>query len=364
MSVNLTNQKTVLVAGARGIVGRAAIERFDADARCRVIGLSRRKPDFTSNAEFVSADLQDPISLQRELASFPGITHVVYAALHEEASVVRGWTESEHVRINVAMLENLVDAVETNAPAFRHMTIMHGGKAYGTHLGPVRKMPNRESDARAMSPNFYYDQENLITSRQAGKPWSWTILRPPNVAGRTIGSPMNTILAVGVFAAISRELGIPLRFPGGEGHLIQSCDARLLAQAVEWCGEVDTASNQIFNVNNGDVFMWEHVFRRVAELFGIEWDPPHSLSLARTMPANAAVWNDIVRKHNLELHTLSEVVPSWDFPDWSLRYNTPAFPNFASTIKIRQAGFAPCLDTEDVFISILQDFQAARILPT
>ena len=30
---------------------------------------------------------------------------------------------------------------------------------------------------------------------------------------------MNTILAIGVFAAISRELGIPLRFPGAEGHL-------------------------------------------------------------------------------------------------------------------------------------------------
>ncbi len=356
-------KKTVLIAGARGVTGRAAIEEFTKEPDTCVIGLARRAPDFETSATFVSADLQNPENLRSAIAAIPDITHVVYAALHEEASVVKGWTESDHVRINVAMVANLIDALEAYAPAFRHITIMHGGKAYGTHLGVVRKMPNKESDARAMSPNFYYNQEDLIAERQAGKPWSWTILRPPNVAGRTIGSPMNTILAVGVFAAVSRELGIPLRFPGGEGHLIQSVDARLLAQAVAWSGEAETARNQIFNVANGDVFMWEHVFRRVAEVFGMAWNPPHSLSLARTMPANAAVWDSVVRKHNLKPHAMADIVPSWDFPDWSLRYNTPPFPNFLSTIKIRQAGFAPCLDTEEVFVSILRDFQAARILP-
>jgi nucleoside-diphosphate-sugar epimerase len=356
--------KTVLVAGPRGVVGRAAIERFSTDPQCRIVGLSRRAPASDTGASFVPADLLDAKNLRTALAGIPDVTHVVYAALHEEGSVVKGWTESDHVRVNLAMLANLVDALEETAPSLRHIAIMHGGKAYGTHLGPVRKMPNKESDARAMSPNFYYDQEDFIRERQPGKAWSWTILRPPNVAGRTIGSPMNTILAVGVFAAISRHLGIPLRFPGGEGHLIQSCDARLLAQAIEWSGETDAAQNEIFNVANGDVFMWEHVFRRVAEIFAMPWEPPHSISLARTMPANAAVWDDLVRAHDLQPNRLADVVPSWDFPDWSLRYNTPPFPNFLSTIKIRQAGFAPCLDTEDVFASILRHFQAERILPS
>lgn len=355
--------KTVLIAGASGVIGRAAIERFSADPECRIVGIARRAPSFPTKAEFVSADLQDPEQLQAALAGISGITHVVYAALHEEASVVKGWTAADHVRVNLAMLTNLVEGLEATAPAFRHITIMHGGKAYGTHLGKVHKMPNKESDARAMSPNFYYDQEDFIKSRQIGKPWSWTILRPPNVAGRSIGSPMNTILAVGVFAAISRELGIPLRFPGGEGHLIQSIDSRLLAEAIEWTGDAETARNEIFNVTNGDVFMWEHVFRRVAEVFGIAWEPAHAMSLARTMPANAPVWDRIVEKYGLEKHGLSEVVPSWDFPDWSLRYNTPPFPNFISEIKIRQAGFHSYRDTEDVFISILRQFQDERILP-
>lgn len=355
--------KTVLIAGARGVIGRAAIERFSADPECRIVGLARRAPSFATAAEFVSADLQNPERVREALAGRNGISHVVYAALHEEASIVKGWTEADHVRVNLTMLTNLVDALEAIVPSFRHITIMHGGKAYGTHLGVVRKMPNKESDARAMSPNFYYDQEDFITARQIGKPWNWTILRPPNVAGRSIGSPMNTILAVGVFAAISRELGIPLRFPGGEGHMLQSIDARLLAAAIEWSGTAESARNEIFNVTNGDVFMWEHVFRRVADVFGTRWEPPHAMSLARTMPANAAVWDRIVEKHGLQKNGLSDVVPSWDFPDWSLRYNTAPFPNFMSEIKIRNAGFRSYLDTEDVFISILRQFQDEGILP-
>lgn len=358
-----TPSKTVLVAGGRGVIGRAALERLTANADCRVVGLARRAPDFPTSATFVSVDLQDPEAVKTAVVALPDITHVVYAALHEEPSVVQGWTGLDHVRVNLAMLTNLIDALEAHAPSFRHILIMHGGKAYGTHLGLPRKMPKRESDPRAISPNFYYDQEDFIRERELGKPWSWTILRPQNVAGRTFGSPMNTILAAGVFAAISRELGIPLRFPGGEGHLMQSVDTRLLAEAIEWSGEAETAQNQIFNITNGDAFMWEHVFRRIADVFNMPWEPSHAISLARMMPANAVVWDEIVRKHDLRPLRLADIVPSWDFVDWSLRYNLPPAPNYVSTIKIRQAGFAPCLDTEDAFVSILRDFQAERILP-
>lgn len=355
--------KTVLVVGAHGVVGRASIEALTTDPECRVVGASRRPPADGSRASFVALDLRDPASCRTALAGVPDITHVVYAALHEQASVVSGWTESDHVRVNLEMLTNLLDAVEGMSSTLRHVTLMQGGKAYGIHLGPPRRMPSKESDLRAMPPNFYYNQEDFIRARQTSKPWSWTILRPPNVAGLSIGSPMNTILAVGVFAAVCRELGMPLRFPGGEGHMIQACDATLLARSVAWCGDAETAKNQIFNVSNGDVFMWEYVFPRVAEVFGMVHEPPHSLSLARTMSDKGPVWDRIVGKFGLQPHRLTDLVPAWDFPDFSLRYNTAPYPNFMSGVKIRQAGFQDCADTEEMFVSILHKFQATKILP-
>jgi nucleoside-diphosphate-sugar epimerase len=356
-------KKAILVVGSHGVVGRAAIEHFTTLSDTSIIGVSRRPPEFPTTATFVPLDLRDPKACREQIAAHPEITHIVYAALHEQASVVAGWTENDHIRVNLEMLTNLLDAAEAACPALSHVTLMQGGKAYGIHLGPPKKMPSRESDRRAMPPNFYYNQEDYIKERQQGKHWSWTILRPPNVAGTSIGSPMNTILAVGVFAAISRELGLPLRFPGGEGHLIQACDARLLARSIAWAGEADTARNQVFNVTNGDVFMWEHVFAHVAGVFGMDLEPPHTMSLVQVMSGKGDVWDAIVKKHRLQPHTLTDLVPAWDFPDFSLRYKTAPFPNYMSTIKIQQAGFHECMDTEDMFVDVLRAFRTAKILP-
>ena len=51
--------KTVLVAGASGLVGYAAMKHFASDPACEVIAVSRRRPDETFGARFVAADLTD-----------------------------------------------------------------------------------------------------------------------------------------------------------------------------------------------------------------------------------------------------------------------------------------------------------------
>lgn len=48
---------------------------------------------------------------------------------------------------------------------------------YGVHIGNF-KTPARENDPRHMPPNFYYDQQDLITRRQKGKQWTWSASRP------------------------------------------------------------------------------------------------------------------------------------------------------------------------------------------
>ena len=131
------------------------------------------------------------------------------------------------------MLKNLIDAVEDISPALSHVALMHGGKAYGVHLGPPPLVPSRESDPHH-STEFLLRPGGFLSERQRGKKWHWTVFRPPAVCGFAVGSPMNTILTLGTYAAICRELGLALRFPGALGHLKDACDARLLAKAVHW----------------------------------------------------------------------------------------------------------------------------------
>src|SRR5690606_32193394 len=99
-------------------------------------------------------------------------------------------------------------------------------------LGPF-KNPAREDDARHMPPNFYFDQQDLLTERSANKGWSWSCARPHVICGLALGNPLNLISVLGVYATISRELGVPLRFPGKPGAfetIYQATDAGLLAR--------------------------------------------------------------------------------------------------------------------------------------
>ena len=352
-----------LVVGALGVVGRANVEYLAGLPDGEIVALSRRAPNFETRAQFISADLMDKAVCRAVLKTHPDIDRVVFAALHEQPSLVAGWTEADHIRVNLQMLKNLVDVVEETSPAFRHFALMHGGKAYGVHLGPPPLVPSRETDPRTMPPNFYYDQEDFLRERQRGKAWTFTIFRPPAVVGFAVGSPMNTILTVGLYAAISRELGLALRFPGGLGHLKDACDAHLLAKAIYWAGSSATAANEIFNVSNGDCFMWEQVFPAIAKVFGMECAAPHAMSLGRVMADKGPVWDLIVEKHQLQPYKMAQLVPSFEYADFTFRHKQTPYESLQSTIRIRQAGFADCVDTQEMFVRQLQALQAARILP-
>ena len=355
--------KKFLVVGALGVVGRAVLEHLEGLSDCGVVALSRRKPDFATRATFLAVDLRDRAQCATALRGQNGITHIVYAALHEQPSVVKGWTEADHVRVNLEMFANLLDGVEAAGAPLRHVALLQGGKAYGIHLGPPARIPSRESDPRTMPPNFYYDQEDYLAARQSTAGWSWTAFRPPGVAGVAIGSPMNTLVATGVFAAITRELGLPLRFPGALGHLKDMCDAMLLAKAIVWAGESSAAANQIFNISNGDCFLWEQLWPAIAALFGMPVGEPQAMSLAKVMPDKQAMWKRIVSKHGLKPHPLEQLVPAWDFVDFTFRYNQRPFHSLLSTIKLRQAGFHDCMDSHDMIVNGLKRLQALRILP-
>ena len=351
----------ILIVGALGTVGRPMLEHFEALPDWDVCGVSRRAPDFETRAEWVSTDLRDAQDCAK-LRDVTGVTHVVYTAVYEKPDVTRGWSEWDHVETNLSMLKNVVENVEAVSPNLRHITLLQGTKAYGGHLGPFRQ-PARESDPRYMRPNFYYDQQDWIEARQQGKGWTWSVLRPQIVCGLAMGSPLNIITAIGVFAAVSREYGLPLRFPGGAARIGEATDARLIAKAAEWVGTNEHCGNQVFNIANGDVYVWENVWPKVANLFNMELEAPHPFSLARVMPQNAPIWDRVVAKHGLKPYRYEELVPSWQFADFLFGYGQRPNPHHMSTIKARKFGFHECVDTEEMFIDLLQELQRRRILP-
>ncbi|HEY0568438.1 MAG TPA: NAD-dependent epimerase/dehydratase family protein, partial [Xanthobacteraceae bacterium] len=168
----------VLVAGATGLVGNAALRHFGQVGGAEVVALSRRKPRELYGARHVAIDLTDPAQCTRAATELQGATHLIYAALYEAPNLVDGWRDPHQIDTNDRMLRNLMAALEPVAPSLKHVALLQGTKAYGVHVRPLM-VPAREGRSEMYEqPNFYWAQENFLRELQDGKAWHFSILRP------------------------------------------------------------------------------------------------------------------------------------------------------------------------------------------
>lgn len=360
-------QQKVLIAGATGLVGAAAMKAFAARPGCEVLALSRRQPDETYGARWLPLDLTDAAACAALAPEFAGVTHLVYAALYERPGLVAGWQEDEQIRINDAMLRHLFASLEAAAPGLRHVTLLQGTKAYGVHVRPLA-VPARENRSEMHEQkNFYWNQERFVRERQTGKTWDWTILRPVLIVGASVGSAMNVVPALGVYAAMMRRAGKrALDYPGGVGRVAQAIDADLLARCIVWASQSDKARNEIFNVTNGDVFVWPNVWPAIADALGFAAGAHMPLALDREIRPREADWAAICAAHGLRSGTLREFVGlSFEYADYTMGYGRtqPGPPALVSTVKLMQAGFTETIDTEVMFANAISEMQARKLLP-
>ncbi|HYD07225.1 MAG TPA: nucleoside-diphosphate sugar epimerase, partial [Reyranella sp.] len=281
--------------------------------------------------------------------------------------LVAGWREDEQIRRNEAMLANLFEPLERAAPRLRHVALLQGTKAYGVHVRPLT-VPARENRSEMHEqPNFYWNQERFVRERQKGKAWSWSILRPVLIVGSSVGSAMNVIPALGVYAAMMRRAGkTALDYPGGVGRVAQAVDADLLARAIAWTGESAKAANEIFNVTNGDVFVWPNVWPAIARSLGFAAGAHVPLSLDKEVRPREAEWAEICREHGLVSGTLKDFVGlSFEYADYTMGFGRtePGPPALVSTVKLMQAGFCEVMDTEAMFAKAFAEMQTKKLLP-
>ena len=356
----------VLIAGASGVVGAAAVEEFLAQG-WQVVALSRRKPEIASTRafEFLSVDLQDTAASKAALSRLTDITHVVYAALYEKPGLVAGWSERDQMETNLAMLRNFAEPLIAASKGLKHFSLLQGTKAYGIHLHPM-PIPARERAPRDGHENFYWLQEDYLRSTAQKAGFTFSILRPQLIIGSAYGVAMNLAPIIGAYAAICREEGEPFGFPGGISYVWEAVDARLLARVFAWAATSPNAAGQHFNVTNGDVFEWRNLWPAMAKTLGVKTGPDKPRAMATYLTEKAGVWDAIVRKHKLRPVKMAELVgESHHYADFCFAYGATELPPpaFVSAIKLRQAGFTEVCDTEDMFCYWLQNFIDRGILP-
>ncbi|MHA2787640.1 SDR family oxidoreductase [Corynebacterium sp. S7] len=351
----MSGNSKVLVTGSTGVIGRNVVEYFVSKG-LTVRGITRSVPDETEGYEHIAGDLLDLESATNAMQKAADTTHLVFGAYIEKQD------PQELIQVNVDLLRNTLDALDKVGAPLEHVTLYQGMKYYGANLGRF-KTPALEDDKRLISPNFYYDQQELLEKLATERGFKWTIFRPEGVQGYAQGTPMNLLMALAAYVSITSELGIPLRFPGSrttyDQVFYQVTDAELLAQATEWAGQTPEAYGEAFNLTNGDVIRWSHVFAAVAEHYGLELDEPQTMTLSDQMPSYAGLWDEIVKRHGLREVPWNRVV-DWNFADmiWNSEWD-----NISSTIKLRKAGFDGCHDTISRTLELLDDLIARKIIP-
>ncbi|NQW08616.1 MAG: SDR family oxidoreductase [Alphaproteobacteria bacterium] len=348
--------KVAVIAGASGIVGRAAAERL-IDLGWRVIGVSRRPPEpALAGIEHIAADLADAEAVRAALSPVASsVTHLFYAGRAPDPD------PAAEARRNLAMLVHVVEGLEAGGAPLQHVQLIHGCKWYGSQLGPYRT-PAAEDDPRAPMANFYYDQQDWTAARAARSSWTWTALRPHILAGFSLGYPHNSMGVMAAYATLSKARGLPLRFPGTIGaweSLTQVTDLRLLVDAMVWTATTPEAAGEAFNVIDADYFRWCDVWGELAAFFGMEPGPVETVALVDTMKGADAEWARLAGQHGLSEPDLGRIA-NWGYGDFMWRV---WWDDMASTAKIRRLGFDPVYTSRDSLLDALTAYRRHRVIP-
>jgi nucleoside-diphosphate-sugar epimerase len=355
----MTMARTALVVGTSGIVGSATAALL-IEQGWTVYGLARRPSD-QPGVHPVAADLTDAAGTAAALKD-----------LAPDAVFVSTWsrqaTEAENIRVNGAMVRNLLDGLRP-AKSVRHVALVTGLKHY---LGPFEaygkgvlpQTPFREEQGRLDVENFYYAQEDEVFAAAARDGFSWSVHRPHTVIGKAVGNAMNMGTTLAAYATLCRETGRPFRFPGSAAQwngLTDMTDARQLAAQLVWATTTPEAANEDFNIVNGDVFRWSWMWSRIADWFGIEAASFDGtvVPLEEQMADDAAVWQRIAEREGLVEADLTRLASPWH-TDADLGRPIEVVTDMG---KSRRLGFTRYQPTDDAFYDLFAQLRADRLIP-
>jgi nucleoside-diphosphate-sugar epimerase len=282
---------------------------------------------------------------------------------------MRNDTEEENIRVNSAMVRNLLDVLSPKK-SVRHVALVTGLKHY---LGPFEsyakegtlpETPLREEQPRLELKNFYYAQEDEVYAAANRDDFTWSIHRPHTLIGHAVGNLMNLGTTLAVYASICKEEGLPFTWPGSEAQwngLSDVTDAKILAEQLIWAATTPTAKNQAFNIANGDTFRWKWLWQKIADFFALEVDGFNGSirPLDQRLSQKQEIWHKMAACYNLKESDLNRVSSAWH-TDLDLGRPIEVMTDMSNSRKLGFTGYAT---TKDSFFELFARLQKDRLIP-
>ncbi|RSL48022.1 hypothetical protein CEP54_013103 [Fusarium duplospermum] len=378
---------SAIVTGATGALQQIGRMEYHLRAMSR-----SKKEDFGPQVKHVHLDLTAEAETMSDDLKDVEADYVFFAAYLEQDS------EEESTRVNALEITG-------RASSIKRFVLVTGAKNYGVHLGRV-KILMQETDPwlpePPFPPNFYYRQQRILHEFCEKHGIEWNVTYSSEVLGFAKGNFMNFGSAIAIYAAVSKELGDELVFPGSEEfytNVTVFTDATLHAQFSRWAALEPRAANEAFNVVNGDVESWMNLWPRVAKYFGLtvpadqflrdtplaserplQPEPPASV-LAKEIGLQDSVpqsyirqridlvkwsqteqvqnaWKKMADREGLDPSALNKA--SWAFAGfaWGRDYNV-----VLNMTKSRKLGWTGYLDSWENLESIFDTLQKEKVIP-
>ncbi|CAK9180137.1 unnamed protein product [Ilex paraguariensis] len=367
-----THKSVGIIVGVTGIVGSSVAEILpDTDTPAgpwKLYGIaSGPRPSWAADhpVEYIQCDISNSDETAAKLSRLTDVTHIFYVTWTNRE------TEVENCRVNGAMLRNVLETLIPNAPNLSHVCLQTGSKHYTGPFELSGKIqppdpPFTEDMPRLNVQNFYYVQEDILFEQMSKKEGiTWSVHRPDAIFGFSPVSKMNIICTLCVYATICKHEHKPLKFPGTKtawNCYYNSSDANLIAEHHIWAAVDPYAKNEPFNIVNGDVFKWKHLWRVLAEQFGVEpvefEETERPVRLTEMMKDKGPVWDEIVRENGL-VPTKLEEIGAWWFADLIL--STEGM--LSSMNKSKEHGFLGFRNTKKSFVYWTDKIRGYKIVP-
>ena len=246
--------------------------------------------------------------------------------------------------------------------------LLQGTKAYGVHVHRL-PVPAREDRRAIRTTNFYWLQEDYIRGAPRGPGLALHHLAARRwCSASALGVAMNLIPIIGAYGAICRETGPAVHLPGRARPRHRGGrrrpDRRGAGLGGDSAGRARTrpSTSPTATSSSGRTSGRRSPTRWACE--PASGDAGAALGVACRA---RRVWDRIVASARPQTRR------RW--PTWSASRTTtptscsawgataPISPALVSTIKLRQAGFGDCVDTEAMFRKWFRLFQDKRFLP-
>ncbi|KAI9105667.1 hypothetical protein DFS34DRAFT_575386 [Phlyctochytrium arcticum] len=385
-----------VVFGANGISGTAMLDALVKQTPqhfSTIIGVSRRPPQMEikdPRVKFVSIDILS--SSVNELAKklqdiLKERNENLTAAFHY--TYVEKKDENEAASVNEELLQKALDAVAIvvakNTQPFQSFLLQTGYKYYGVQNNDEKlsaSQPFKEDAPRIPGPNFYYNQEDALRKTCEAHGWAWIVTRPNVIIGVSKGNFMNFAVSIGLYAALQKELGQPLVFPGNqfiyEQNIVDHSWAKNNAEFQLWATmHLDKTKNHAFNIHDGGAVRFKDLWPKIAKyVFSVILSLPSTMfqkpmpdsakrhleqSMAEYMadPAHQEALHRIAKRYNLDENVAKYA--TWEFADFM---TGGTLPHEGDMTAAREAGWTRTIDTWKAYQETFDDMKRLWMIPT